>query len=553
MAVVGLGGSGHDWSTCFVDGSRLVALDEERISRRKYGIGTDLLAAPGRRRVLEVVGMTAAPDHVVACTLVPQSYRHPYRHDLVEINHHVAHAYSTFFTSGWSDATIVVVDNAGSIVGPSRGGVVPVETVSVFRGRADADDPVELVDRVEGLHRSEGDGGHLDGSGRVSNSLGHFYRAVSLALGLGFQPTGARAPISEDGKTMGLASYGTDRMVDLFDDVVRADGLGVAIDPDRLDDVLRSWIGVDRAFRDRADLARAAQHALERALAQIVGSAVSATGQRRVCLAGGVALNSVANGHLLRSGFVEELHVVPAAGDNGISLGCALYGARVLEGRRGRDLPTFTDAYLGPPPDRTEVDRVVDRATRVGELDRLTVDDPVEFVASRLADGALVGWVEGSSEFGPRALGHRSIFSSPSSSHRRDHLNRFVKKREWFRPYAPIVTEDHAGKHFDLTQPSPYMLIVADVRGSDLPAITHVDGTARVQTLGEAQDPTVHRLLRTFGSLTGTEVLLNTSFNAAGEPIVESAEDAIAAYHNLGLDYLYLEGQVLARPERSGP
>ena len=543
MTVLGLGGSGHDWSSCVISEQGIVALEEERMSRSKYGLGADLIRGAARRRCLDAAGLTRA-DVAVACSLVPRVYTRSSRHQVVTINHHLAHAYSTFYSSGFESAAVLVADNAGSVHGEASNGALNVETVSLY----DADpDGVRLIHRVAGLHQTPSGGSFNSDAGVTSNSLGDLYRAVTLELGFVHAVPGSNAVLSEDGKTMGLASYGDDRFADVFDDCVSLSGLDLTIDPlavrRRMSDLRVP------SFDDRAAVARAAQQTLERVLLGLLDQLFSATGRHRLCLAGGVALNSVANGRIVREGPFEEVHVVPAAGDNGISLGCAYYGALHLDDSLPHGAPPLRTAYLGPV---SEGGFDVDLLEEFG-LEEVGGGDPVDFLATRLADGALVAWVMGGAEFGPRALGHRSILSSPLSAHRRDHLNRSIKRREWFRPYAPIATAEVASRYFDLAGPSPFMLFVVPVLTEALPAITHVDSTARLQTLERTQCPELYELLVAFGRATGHEVLLNTSFNAAGEPIVETHRDAATAFLRLHLDYLYLDGVVLASTQRSGP
>jgi carbamoyltransferase len=542
MTVLGLGGSGHDWSSCVIHDGRIIALDEERTSRLKYGVGADLMRGAARRRCLDAVRV-ARPSAIVACTLVPEIYKASCRQPVKTINHHLAHAYSTFYASGFDSAAILVADNAGSIHGKAASGELEVETISLF----DADrSGIRLIHRVTGLHSMPPGAAFHSDAGQTSNSLGDLYRAVSLELGHSFRFADSDARLSEDGKTMGLAAYGDDRFIDLFDGCSSQSDGGVSIDPVRVRERLRKASA--SSFDERAAVARAAQRSLEHILLGIADYLRAATGRRRLCIAGGVGLNSVANGRLLREGPFDEVHIVPAAGDNGISLGCAYYAALHLDGISMDEVPSLTHAYLGPP-------LVVDHSELLDEFEfeEVGASDPIAFLAARLADGAIVAWFTGPSEFGPRALGHRSILSSPLSAHRRDLLNRSIKLREWFRPYAPVVPRELASNYFDLDGASPYMLLVANVLTPDLPAVTHVDGTARVQTLERSQCDELHALLVAFGATTGHAVLLNTSFNAAGEPIVETARDAALTFRRLKLDYLYLDGVVVAPRDRSGP
>jgi carbamoyltransferase len=543
MVVLGLGGSGHDWSSCATDGNRLVAIDEERIVRKKYGVGTDLLAGLSRRACLEQFNITGRDvPYVVACELVPRPFYYSFRDRVTVINHHLAHAYSAYPASGFAESAVLVSDNSGSLLhgSVSGEGAREVETITYFTASQTG---IQVVNKVTGAH-------YLDGSsesdyyqpGATDNSLGHFYRAASLAVNLKYLAAASSFPISEDGKTMGLAPYGDERFVDevaslvylLPDGAVRLDALQVTRTFERL---VKSG-----AFEDRAALARAAQEVLERALLHSANALHAQTGARNLCIAGGVGLNSVANGKILRETPFEQVFIVPAAGDNGISLGCAYYGLANFEGVPPGELPGINGAYLGPSyPD----DRITDALAAAG-LPVEVPDDLPARVAELLADGRIVAWFDGGSEFGPRALGHRSILCAPFPASVRDHLNEQVKFREWFRPYAPIVPVERASEFFDIRQPSPYMLIVARVRQPDrVPAITHVDGTARLQTLDRATNPVLHDVLTAFDARTGCPVLLNTSFNVAGQPIVETPEDALAAFAGMRLDYLVMSGRLV--------
>ncbi|MFL6137227.1 MAG: carbamoyltransferase [Frankiaceae bacterium] len=546
-AVLGLGGSGHDWSSCALSGDRLFAVDEERLTRRKYGVGSDLLAGVSRRAVLDAVDARAADvRHVVACDLVPRSFTHAFRDRVERIDHHLAHAYSTFVASGFAESAILICDNAGSLVEGAAVGDGPrrAETISYYIGDEDG---IRLIGRVTGAHHVEAaTEGQFFQPGITDNSLGQFYRSASLAIGLSYRADDRGYPVSEDGKTMGLAPYGDERFIaDLADLVsLEADGR-ITVSGDRTERVLGRLVdGGD--FDVKAAIARAAQDTLERALLHCADYLQRATGQRNLCIAGGVGLNSVANGRILKETGFDSVFVVPAAGDNGISLGCAYYAAHQRLGVALRDLPVLHDAYLGPEyaADRVAAAPVTAGLTPVGGGDEVP-----ERVAELLADGALVGWFDGRSEFGPRALGHRSILTAPFPASVRDRLNDEVKFREWFRPFAPVVLAERTSDYFDIDQASPFMLIVAPVRKPEaIPGVTHVDGTARLQTLNRSANPRLHSVLEHFDGLTGCPVLLNTSFNVAGQPIVETPEDAVDAFAGMRLDYLVIGDRIYCHP-----
>jgi carbamoyltransferase len=545
MIVLGFGGSGHDWSCCATDGTRLVALDEERLARKKYGVGADLLAGLSRRTCLQAFGATAGEvTHAVACELVPRPFYYRFRDRMTIINHHLAHAYSAFPASGFADAAVLVTDNSGSLLHGSKSGpgAREAETVTFFAADQSG---IRVLDKVSGQH-------YLDGSsesdyyqpGVTDNSLGHFYRAASLAAGLRYLGPSAKYPVSEDGKTMGLAPYGDLRFIDHVRELVTLlPGGGVQIDAQR---VTRTFAKLTESgsFDDKAALARAAQEVLEISLLHCARALQQRTGARNLCIAGGVGLNSVANGRILRETDFERVFIVPAAGDNGIGLGCAYYGLHMLEGMPLTDLPAIANAYLGPEYSAGQISTAIAQSG----LTATRPDDLPSLVAGLLAERRLVGWFDGGSEFGPRALGHRSILSAPFPASVRDYLNDCVKFREWFRPYAPIVAEHRAAEYFGISQPSPYMLIVAPVRQPEaMPAITHVDGTARLQTIDRAANPRIYDTLASFDAVTGCPVLLNTSFNVAGQPIVETPQDAISAFMSMRLDYLVMGDLLLGK------
>jgi carbamoyltransferase len=426
---------------------------------------------------------------------------------------------------------------------------------------------------------------------RFPHSLGLFYSAMTSFCGFEVN----------DGeyKLMGLAPYGEPAYADaLRDRVIRIhDDGSVVLDQrwfsyaagrrmthPRLAEVLGGparGLGSEPDQRT-ADIARSVQVVLEDAVLRAAHHAHATTGERQACLAGGVALNCVANARLLEDGPFDDVWVQPAAGDSGSAIGAALWSWHQLDDqpRPATGGDRMRAATVGPAFAADDInswltgqDVAFERIADVGER--------CEAVARLLADGAVVGWFEGAMEFGPRALGHRSILADPRDAGVARRINAAVKGRESFRPFAPAVTAEHADEWFDLGGVrSPYMLLTAPVAAahragtpeptgladeevvggwadrlaavrSDLAACTHVDGSARVQTVEASAHPVFHQLIDAFGRLTGVPVLLNTSFNVAGEPIVCSPADAYRCFQAAGLDVLVLEDCIVRRPASS--
>jgi carbamoyltransferase len=323
------------------------------------------------------------------------------------------------------------------------------------------------------------------------------------------------------------------------------------------------------------DLAASVQAVTDDVLLRMTRALAQETGRRQLCLAGGVALNCVTNGKILRDGRYDDVWIQPAAGDAGGAVGAALLGYHQLSGdpRRVPDgLDGMSGAYLGPAftPDEVE-QRLRDVGARYDTLDEPGI---VETTAAALASGQAVGWFQGRMEFGPRALGNRSILGDPRSPSMQKQLNLKIKYRESFRPFAPSVLAEDTAEWFDLDGASPYMLLVADVRGehrlglpedygalrgldklnvqrSTIPAVTHVDFSARIQTVHAETNPRYDALLRLFKERTGCGVLVNTSFNVRGEPIVCTPEDAWRCFMGTELDLLVIENCVVRKSEQS--
>nr|WP_238412151.1 carbamoyltransferase C-terminal domain-containing protein [Saccharothrix deserti] len=519
------------------------AVEEERITRKKYGygLGPRLQRCEAGAYVLAEGGITAADvDLVVANDLLNPSYVLRYQDRVRWIGHHVAHAASTFYTSPFERAAVLVMDGRGSeltVDGVRRG-----ETISSYTGDASG------IRVVRAVH------GRLGAAARVpdesyEDSVGWLYEAVAKAIGL--TTTG---DVGAPGKAMGLAPYGTRRYVDdlaafyrLTDGEFRQSAQQQqALLAFAAAQLQRAGEG-QAAEEVRADLAYAVQANTERIVLELARWLHRVTGEKALCLAGGVALNSVANFKILQETPFEELYVVPAAGDHGTAIGAALYGHHDLAGHPWVPAPEPFSPYLGRHYDAAQIDAALEPY-----LDRVTVErgaDVVQRTAEDLAQGLIVGWFQGRSEVGPRALGNRSIFADPRDPAMKDRINAKVKHREPFRPFAPVVTEANQAALFSTAVPAYYMLIVPQVRESArhrIPAVTHVDGSARLQTASPVLNPRLCDLLEAFDRRTGVPVLLNTSFNDNEEPIVETPGDAIRCFLRTDLDRLVL-GDVLVR------
>jgi len=475
--------------------------------------------------------------------------------DLWFTEHHESHAASAFFPSPFESAAILTFDGVGEWA---------TSSVGVGRGNH-----IELQRQLN-----------------FPNSLGLLYSAFTYFCGFRVN--------SGEYKLMGLAPYGTP----IYADAIREHLLDLRPDGSfRMEmkyfNYLSGLTMTNRRFADlfggparkpeseitqrELDLAASIQAVTEDVVLTMARAAAESTGQRNACLAGGVALNCVANGVLLREGPFEQLWIQPAAGDAGGAVGAALYGwHQILDNPRYADdvHDQMQGAYLGP---RFESDEVASWLDAQGyPYERLSGAARAERIAGAIADGDVVGLLQGRMEFGPRALGHRSIIGDARSPAMQSIMNLKIKYRESFRPFAPAVLDDQASKYFDIEPgiESPYMLLVADVRpelrvddprdherGADLrtwvnevrssiPAVTHVDYSARLQTVARETSPDFHAIIEAFDRLTGCPVVINTSFNVRGEPIVCTPEDAYRCFMRTEMDTLVLEDCILRKREQ---
>lgn len=537
MIVLGIGGSTHDFSACLViDGEVRVAVEEERLSRIKHHSLDRLRLADMRLRsvdyCLQAAGVTLDDvDVVVANDLV---FRGVLRSlpGVMLVNHHLSHAALVSYLSPDPAPAILVIDGFGSMAS-SR-----AETVSYFTAGDDRVPQLLYRETNPVRRRAEGKPFSWKNFDFVENSIGELYSFVTAGIGFG--------PYNE-GKTMGLAPYGSLRLVDPMLDIVEVDGIGDV----RFDDTVRKQLGrliederdIGDSWQRRADVARAMQAVLERSLARRVADLHRRTGLSALAVGGGVFLNSVANRLIRQEGPFDSFYVHGATGDSGTAIGAALYAYH----QRTGSLPRRGDAiYLGREYSREETLAALREVPGVAWTEEA---DVCGRVAEILAGGGIVGWFQGRSEFGPRALGNRSILADPSRPGMKDRINSVVKHREGFRPFAPAVLGDRQRELLDTGWASPYMCVNAMVlpEAHDcVVAASHVDLSARYQTVTDDSNPRFAELIRRFAEHTGVPALLNTSFND-NEPIVESPRDALACFQDNEIDCLVLNDFVVTR------
>ena len=473
---------------------------------------------------------------------------------LLFTEHHLSHAASAFYPSPFEEAAVLTMDGVGEWA---------TMTLAIGRGN-------DLKVHKE-LH--------------FPHSLGLLYSAVTYYIGFKVN--------SGEYKVMGLAPYGEPRfaklmlekLIDLKEDgSFQLDqsyfnyGVGLTMTNDRFAALFGEPVRKPEQLLTQfhMDMAASVQAVTEEIVLRLARSVRAETGMKNLCLAGGVALNCVANGKLLREGLFDGLWIQPAAGDAGGALGAALAGYHLFHGKP-REVPATGDAmhgsYLGPEFSQAEIEAELAAAgARFEVLDDAAL---IDLTAQGLADGKAVGWMQGRMEFGPRALGGRSILGDPRSPAMQKTLNLKVKYRESFRPFAPSVLREDVADWFELDGDSPYMLLVADVREelrremtqeekalfgidklnvprSTIPAVTHVDYSARIQTVHADTNPRYHRLICRFKALTGCPVVVNTSFNVRGEPIVCTASDAFRCFMGSEIELLVV-GNCLLRKEEQDP
>lgn len=568
--ILGMNTYDHDVSVCLLrDGAIAFAVMKERVTREKHASGFYKEAVD---YVLNAEGITLddvslavrncyiLPVEEVEKRLIsfdvpnfineedrPIAEKDPLfmnRSDkAVTISHHLAHAYSAFGACPFEEGAIMIVDGVGSYKAdamdndPASNDVSPLaresESYYTFKGSE-----LKTLKKVW-LTPSRG---FLSDEFYNMPGLGALYsRASTYVFG----------DWNKCGELMGLAPYGRPNRVKPFMEMKGEE----LIVPEWTSEMNQPWLTDSDMKWEKSpsmqhweDVAWRVQDDTEKVLLARARWLREKTGAKNLVMAGGVALNCVANGKLARESGFENVWIQPAAGDDGIAIGCALYGHIALQKNPRKYV--VNHAYYGRPYSDEEVKKatstsLVRLATRQMKSDNICRD-----TAKVLAEGNVIGWFQGGSEFGPRALGHRSIIGDPRKPEMKDILNSRVKHRQPFRPFAPIVLAERSHEIFEGDQESPYMLLAKNVYPEwrdKIPSIVHVDGTARVQSVTEESSPRLYRLLKEFDALTGVPVLINTSFNVKGEPIVETPRDAMDCFLTTGIHYLAMHDLLISK------
>lgn len=552
MNILGISCYFHDSAACLLkDGILVAAAEEERFTRKKHDNSFPINAInyclkEGKIIIddVDVIGFydksflkfdriiqtcvetfprsfwlfcEAVPEWLTEKLRVPSILKNElgYNGEVIFIEHHKSHAASAFLVSPFNEAAIVTVDAIGEWA-----------STAIHQG---INNEIKTIEEINFPH-----------------SLGLFYSTITAYLGF--------KVLNDEYKVMGLAAWGKPiyrekfkKLIDIKDDgsfELNMDYFSYTYKNRMFSDKIVELFGPPRIYTEKLtkkhmNIAATLQELTEDVMLKIVNHAHELTGSRNLCMAGGVALNSVSNGKILREGPFERIWIQPASTDSGGAVGVATYiYSTILNHKRKYRM---RDVFLGPGFGNEEIENFLKRKSI--KYKKLKRKELLKKTAELLSDGKIVGWVQGRMEFGPRALGNRSILANPRNPKMKDIINKKVKHREWFRPFAPSILLDKANEYLDRACEAPFMVITFDVKKNkrrEIISATHIDWTARVQTVSRKRNKLYYDLIKEFEKKTGVAAVLNTSFNVRGEPIVCTPEDAYNCFKNTDIDYLVL-------------
>ncbi|MGH2664960.1 carbamoyltransferase family protein [Flavobacterium sp.] len=559
--IIGTGLSHNGSAVLLKDGQICVAIEKERLSRIKHDGGNDTLAI---QYCLDAEGIELKDvSLVVQCENFNIPERNQFKGkrifsgtetpEIINISHHLAHAYSAVGTAPFSECHVMVIDGCGSPLDqflhlhPEQKDSIDPEFLQENQMQCEKESFYHFDgQKLQPLYKDFSTMATFDKASlslpTTEHSIGGFYASVS---GYVF------GDMDDVGKLMGLAPYGETGIYDFDAFEFKSESLYVKDSwREHFTNPSEGYDYFKENFSYYANVARWAQEQVEKAVLQCFSYRIKAFPHQNVCYSGGVALNAVANAKLIDQAIVENLYIEPAAADNGLALGCAFFGWLDYLGKPKMNSDGST--CFGKMYQREEIVKALE-SIQVREYVQKEFDTEealLEYCAAKLFDGKTLGWFHSSSEFGPRALGRRSILAHPGIENLKDHINRNIKFREDFRPFAPAVLKDKVGDYFEKGRNSPYMILVDKTKPEyleELKNVTHKDGSARVQTIDESWNPRFAKLVNAFYNLSGVAVLLNTSLNRKGMPMVETPEDALQLFQESALDVLVLENIILEK------
>ncbi len=526
--------TGHDGGCAIIHNGQVISISEERLNRKKHSdgyINSFFYCLNGLGIKISDVDLFVSSSY---SENLPECFMGAFKalglpsEKFITIDHHLSHAYSAFATSPFNEAIIIVIDGSGNVS----------DTESYYLG-----DSSGSIKKVGGNNSNRS----------IYKGIGRAYESFTNFIGWSHQ---------EAGKTMGLAAYGKEKYPDIqlykINDTDEIESyLNSKYYHGALDFIKNNKLDLGKPFSgfDNKDAAFFIQDRTEKIILELVERLYKKYNIPNVCLAGGVFLNSIINKKILDQTSIKEVFIPPCCDDTGQPLGNAIYG---YGHHLGEPMSIKMDhGYLGKEYSDDEILDVVEKKQKIYTLPYEVKSRDIEYrksdnlakdVAKLLSEGNIIGWFQGASEIGPRALGHRSILCAPFPSEMKDILNNRIKHRENFRPFAPVILEEKVGEYFALDRPSPFMLLVAKAKEENrdkIPAVLHYDYTARIQTVTQKTHGTFYDLIKEFENITNIPVILNTSFNDSGEPIVETPRDAIMMFYKSELDYLILGEYIL--------
>jgi|MDTC01.1.fsa_nt_gb carbamoyltransferase len=519
----------QDASAALIKNSEIVsAVEEERLVRVKHARG--MFPKQSVQFCLSKAGITIKDvdylafhtdtyDNIIEDIKDYMNFHFGHCPEIKLVNHHMAHA-CMYLVSGFDEAKILTIDYSGDGI---------CTTLNHGKGNK--------ITRLKEY--------------KTPNSLGIFYALITQFLGFKMD--------SDEYKVMGLSAYGKDdsKLNEKMDKILKIENNKYTLNEKvykststrqqcRYSEELIKILGKNRKSDDpvtqrEMNIAKSAQKQFEKACLELLKDLSSMVKSKNLCISGGSALNCVMNSVLLQSEYVDNIYVPPVAGDSGASLGSALFVANNLGFKFGK----LKTSFLGPEYSNEEIKKDLDVLKLKYEY--MDEEQLLDYISNKILEGKIIGWTQGRLEYGARALGNRSILANPQDSDMKDKINKLIKFRETFRPFAPSVTLETAGNYFKDAAPSPYMTLTFDVKTDKLPAITHVDNTARVQTVSKDDNELYYKLLKKLEEKSGIAVVLNTSLNIMGQPIVCSPKDALTVYGATGMDIMVLGNYVLSK------